>query len=336
MNSSIKVFKEFLNSVPTETGDAKTETNAIFQQILNKFEPNSRNEVVNEDFINRKLSVCNELIDTVEKVTFSYKSDFQSFPAIFSYIGSVFRVINNRNIDSILMRQTFFGTLDVLVKPQICSYLNNNQDLQPSHKAIYKCITSFLICGVHPLLVDLPLSYKDSSVRKYSDLLIGMYRRVECDLQVTIHNEQSMVRDNTTSDTILSFICSLSDRVIIVPWLLDIGLVKSMLECLQSMDMFSANAVAAVGIIHNISRHDDGAVEINNFDGLQILKNIQNENNFDSHLITNLLISMAIALLSTPKQIRSDNKRMNKILNRLLEITIEAASVSLTGEKTKM
>ncbi|CAM4901135.1 unnamed protein product [Rotaria socialis] len=80
-----------------------------------------------------------------------------------------------------------------------------------------------------------------------------------------------------------------------------------------------------IGIIHNISRHDDGAAEINSLDGLAILKNFQNNNSHTLNDTNNLLISMAIALLSTPKQIRSDNKRMNRILNRLLQITMEAS-----------
>ncbi|CAF4324853.1 unnamed protein product [Rotaria socialis] len=80
-----------------------------------------------------------------------------------------------------------------------------------------------------------------------------------------------------------------------------------------------------IGIIHNISRHDDEAAEINSLDGLAILKNFQNNNSHTLNDTNNLLISMAIALLSTPKQIRSDNKRMNRILNRLLQITMEAS-----------
>ncbi|CAF3969817.1 unnamed protein product, partial [Rotaria sp. Silwood1] len=80
-----------------------------------------------------------------------------------------------------------------------------------------------------------------------------------------------------------------------------------------------------VNIIHNISRHDDGADELKKFDGLLILKDIQSKYSSVLGNEENLIISMAIILLSTPQQIRSDNKRMNKILTQLLQIIIEAA-----------
>ncbi|CAF1036107.1 unnamed protein product [Rotaria sp. Silwood1] len=137
--------------------------------------------------------------------------------------------------------------------------------------------------------------------------------------------EQETVLDYQTIDCILSFFWNLSDRIVIVPWLLGIGLVKTMLECLQKIPISSETARQIISIIHNISRHDEGTDELNKFDGLVILKNIQSNNSEALDNLNSLLVSMAIALLSTPKQIRSDNKRMNRILNQLLQITIQAA-----------
>jgi hypothetical protein len=80
--------------------------------------------------------------------------------------------------------------------------------------------------------------------------------------------------------------------------------------------------------IYNISRHDDGVDELRKFDGLLMLKDIQSNGAEKLDADNDLTISMAIALLSTSEQIRSDNKRMNKILNQLLQMTLLAAEVS--------
>jgi len=103
-----------------------------------------------------------------------------------------------------------------------------------------------------------------------------------------------------------------------------------MLECLKIADLSSTRADNIIGFIYNISRHDDGADELRKFDGLLMLKDIQSNGAEELDADKELTISMAIALLSTSEQIRSDNKRMNKILNQLLQMTILAAEVSFT------
>jgi hypothetical protein len=159
-----------------------------------------------------------------------------------------------------------------------------------------------------------------------------MRKRVEHDLQLSIHIKQPVVHDKQTTDLILSLLWDLSDRTLLVPWLLSIGLVKTMLECLKITDTSSEIALQIINIIFNISRHDDGADELKKFDGLIILKNIQSNKAENLDHYSGLVTSMAIALLSTAEQIRSDNKRMNRILNQLLQHTIDAAKVSYKEE----
>ncbi|CAF4234130.1 unnamed protein product [Rotaria magnacalcarata] len=221
--------------------------------------------------------------------------------------------------EMILIRKIFFTLFDLFSKPQFCACLKDDQYTKTSHKEVYRRIIAVFIDLLSVRLTDIPMVVADSTIRRYTDILSAMYKRVQINIKLNIYDQHIV-------DRILSLFCSLSDRIIIVPWLLGIGLVKAILECLPLLDINSGGrTLSVIGILHNISRHDDGAAEINSLDGLAILKNFQNNNNHMSNDTNNLLLSMAIALLSTPKQIRSDNKRMNRILNQLLQITMEAS-----------
>ncbi|CAM4787618.1 unnamed protein product [Rotaria magnacalcarata] len=227
-----------------------------------------------------------------------------------------------------LKHRIALAVLDLLCKRQIFSYLNNDSHLEIPRKEVYKCLTNMLLCLAYEQIFVAPFTNSDSSSNKYSNLFSTMYKRVERNLQIINDTEEPTVIEDQTTTLILNFFWNMSDRTIIVPWVLGIGLTKAMLSCLEIVGLPLYATQSIINIIHNISRHDDGADEINKFDGLHVLKNIPSENSNALDDDTNLVISMAIALLSTPNQIRSDNKGMNKILNQLLQATIEAAEVS--------
>ncbi|CAF1646945.1 unnamed protein product [Didymodactylos carnosus] len=74
-----------------------------------------------------------------------------------------------------------------------------------------------------------------------------------------------------------------------------------------------------LNIIHNISRHDDGVDALNSFNAINVIKEYQSYNKDD------FLCSMILALLSTPEEIKNDRKRMNNVLDQLLEIVYDAS-----------
>ncbi|CAF3273591.1 unnamed protein product [Rotaria sp. Silwood2] len=83
-----------------------------------------------------------------------------------------------------------------------------------------------------------------------------------------------------------------------------------------------------ISIIHNISRHDDGISRLNSFDALNLIKKFKNDI-FDTYSSLKdeiiILSSMTLALLSTPEEIKKDRKRMNDILDQLLQIIIDTS-----------
>jgi hypothetical protein len=80
-----------------------------------------------------------------------------------------------------------------------------------------------------------------------------------------------------------------------------------------------------VGVIYNISRHDNGIQVLNSLNTTDRIKEVQTHST-DPEI--NIICSMIIALLSTPDQIKNDRKRMNNILDQLLQIVVDASKES--------
>ncbi|CAF5012335.1 unnamed protein product, partial [Rotaria sp. Silwood1] len=92
----------------------------------------------------------------------------------------------------------------------------------------------------------------------------------------------------------------------------------------QSTKLTDSGRRPLISIVHNIARHDDGADELNKYGAIDKIKEyikIKLEKT-DSRVLT---ASMALALLSTPEELKRDKKGMNIVLNQLLQIVIDAA-----------
>ncbi|CAF3332893.1 unnamed protein product [Rotaria socialis] len=294
-------LQEFLGDLSLKTSDEIADVDTALEQLLNKVQQIWSNNDNHQDVVTQAVSLFNQSIDIVDKITFTNSKDLQTLVTLLERIEAAFRKIIYMDDELILLRKIFFALFDLLSKPQFCAYLKDDQHTKTSHKEAYRYIIAVLINLLRLRLADTPMVVADSTIRRYTDILSAMYKRVQININPNTY-------DKHTVDKIVSF------------------LFKAILECLTLIDINSkGTTLSFIGIIHNISRHDNGAAEINSLDGLAILKNFQNNNSHTLNDTNNLLISMAIALLSTPKQIRSDNKRMNRILNRLLQITMEAS-----------
>ena len=78
-----------------------------------------------------------------------------------------------------------------------------------------------------------------------------------------------------------------------------------------------------VGVVYNISRHDDGIQVLNSLDTTNRIKEVQVSYKTDPEV--SIICSMIIALLSTSEQIKNDRKRMNNILDQLLQIVVDTS-----------
>jgi len=300
-------------------------------ELLCRFQQMNSSDDSRLNRIRHGISLSNELIDAVERAAPVDMNIFQKCFQLLQTEFSIFESSTEMQHEKLFVREIFFPLLDLLSKPQICLYLNDDPHITMVHKESYKCLTNLFLTSASATIKYVPLSKDDGVSRKYTDILCTMYKRVKYHLQLSTQIEQPIDCDHQTIEDILFFLWNLTDRTIVVRWMLDTGFVETMLDCLKITDLSPKTARKLIGIVHNISRHDDGVDELRKFDGLSIIKNFQSLYTDDCCVDeANLVASMAIALLSTAEEIRSDNKRMNRILNELLQMTMNAAEVSVT------
>jgi hypothetical protein len=330
--TDLQRLNKLRNTEFMEENKQTTTSSVVFQELLHKIEQVPNNED-RRDRIRQGISLCDELIDIIEKTTSFALDDFddcwQPLSKIMLDIESIVLVKD----EALFIHEIFFALLDLLSKTQIRSYLNNDPCLEIQHNICYRCLTNVLLTLASKTAQSVSLTYDDLAPCKYTDTFCAMHNRANLDLKNGLMDEEPETVKNKTTRLILSFFLNLTYSTVIVPWLLNIGLIKSILGWLKMRKLSSTIIQKIIIIIHNISRHDDGADELKKFDGLLIIKSFQVIRVNDFNRETDLFLWMTIALLSTPEQIRLDSKRINKTLNTLLQITINADKVSLTEKE---
>ncbi|CAM4775638.1 unnamed protein product [Rotaria magnacalcarata] len=142
-----------------------------------------------------------------------------------------------------------------------------------------------------------------------------------------------------TVSSILIFFSNYADRTILIPNLIEINCVENILQWLtklleykgQKPDCFQAQkdkrqaATPLIYIIYNISRHDDGIIDLNSHQAADLMKKWQKDSCFECQNNLKTLCQMTVALLSTPDQIKNDRKRINTVLDELLGYVVKAS-----------
>ena len=82
----------------------------------------------------------------------------------------------------------------------------------------------------------------------------------------------------------------------------------------------------SISILHNISRHDDGIVRLNELNAIDLIKTLETRTK-DTEI--EILCCMSLALLLTAEQIKNDRKHMNNALDQLLKSVSNASENNL-------
>jgi hypothetical protein len=237
-------------------------------------------------------------------------------------VVKVFSDINETDLfnnDKEFSRQTFFGYLDLLNTLEIQQFLTAlslstiADSIRESNIYIILFNLTVLCQFVH--FVD------DGLDDKYNSLFNAMRIHVEQKLQ----NAMPQKSTQAVHQRILSLIWNLSDHTVTVPSLLRAGFGKSVLEWLNNPTLTDTGRRPMVSIVHNLSRHDDGADELNKYGAIETINRIQQLGSVRQSKVT-LLNTMSLALLSTPEQIKADPTGTKTILNQLLQITMNAST----------
>ncbi|CAF1472663.1 unnamed protein product [Adineta steineri] len=325
MKRIMESSKEATNKMSSDVKESIITPSNVFENLACKFQQLQKSDVDSRDRYRQGIVLCNELIDSIATATIGDADAYRICLKLFSKVIEEFRFGIITNDEKLLEREIFFAFLDLLSKREICTYLNDDQCTTMPQKEFYEFLTNVLLNISSSNVGCICFTSDDAATRKYTDTFYTMWKRVERNVHFINQTEQKLPVIDSTANYIRHFFWNLCDRTVVVPWLLNNGVVKIILECLKTLTLSSEKDEDIAAIIYNISRHDDGADELNKLDGLRILKDIQSNKTEDLNDFKNLRISMIIAHLSTVEQIRSDNKRKNRILNNLLQMTIDAA-----------
>jgi len=78
------------------------------------------------------------------------------------------------------------------------------------------------------------------------------------------------------NERILYFLWNLTDRTVLIPTLIKCDLAKRIVSWISQAAMLRKKSRRPlISIAHNISRHDDGADELNKYDAIRIIKQYQ-------------------------------------------------------------
>ena len=214
------------------------------------------------------------------------------------------------------LKSSFFKCLDLLAKKEIESFWICDGKLSEFQLNTCRIITNTILRIGSNIVNDLMFDRLDLESMKYEHLFFAMVKRLGYELKYRENQEQI--------ELILLFFANLTHRIVCVPWLLRLNLTEFLLENLNKTDLTETELKSFIKILYNISRHEDGADELNEFNGLNILSDFH-LNQLDES--STLFLSMSIALLSTSGEIQMKSERIDKILDHLLQIIIETSKV---------
>ncbi|CAM4762838.1 unnamed protein product [Rotaria magnacalcarata] len=232
-----------------------------------------------------------------------------------------------RDLD--IARQSLFTCITQLNRAHIKEFLQLPKDKEKSNENqtyFAHLQTLLFVADQCTLFVNFTTIDEQQFIAEHTELIIALIERV--DRAMPEHAGFTLQKDyslGTLNERILSLLWNLADRTVLVPKILKCGLSKRIVSWLGQASMINDTGRRPfISIAHNISRHDDGADELNQLGAIQIIKQYQNikTGTVDSH---NLIAIMTLALLSTPDQIKQDKKGMNAALNQLLQLVIDAA-----------
>ncbi|CAF1306110.1 unnamed protein product [Rotaria sp. Silwood1] len=232
-------------------------------------------------------------------------------------LTQVFTIVLSKdffNKDYLLVREIFFTCFNILINHTYIFTITNSTSqttfIDSNIRLLMKILTSITSL--------VKFQYDDFSKINDQQLFIAMRK----------HIDQDSKHDNLT-DGIISLIWNLTDRTILVPLFLNTGYANSVIEWIKNREIkFRDDKLnAPIHILHNLSRHDDGIKELNIYNALQIINNINIEpNKYDDSDDMTIHIAMIRALLTDINQIKIDSTSYsNQILNMIIQLCIDAA-----------
>ncbi|CAF1586768.1 unnamed protein product [Rotaria sp. Silwood1] len=248
-----------------------------------------------------------------------------------SILTGLFKGVNYHFLrsDIQITRESCFTCISQLNQPNIRYYLELTTEQQnlPNNQIYYKhvfyllWIAGNLISYLSFAKID-DQQFIESHTELYSILIEHIEQSMPEHCQTATETEYDLGHINVR---ILSLMWNTTDRTILVPILLKCDLARKVVGWLsQSAKLTDSGRRPLISIVYNLARHDDGADELNKYGAIDMIKKFKNikPEKKDTRIFT---ASMALALLSTPEELKQNKKGMNTVLDQLLQLVIDAA-----------
>jgi hypothetical protein len=180
-----------------------------------------------------------------------------------------------------LARESCFKCIDQLNQSRIKDYLQLTKEQQelPENKIYYKHIYNLFLIASQTVSFVLFQTVDDQKfMENHSELFILFIERVEKNMpehfpDATSNNHVLKILNNS----ILKFLWNSTDSTVLIPIFLKCGLAKRIVSWLFQATMLTEQGRRPlISIAYNITRHDDGADEMNQYDAINAIKQYQN------------------------------------------------------------
>ncbi|CAF2143870.1 unnamed protein product [Rotaria magnacalcarata] len=255
------------------------------------------------------------------------KHDFHYNLAAKKCLKLLIKSIDNIDTDKLFERdpiyalETVYVYLNLLNLPGIKTYLayrTIDEQLYEKYilpSIIFKVLTSATKAS-HFSLHDL------QKLNDYSETLSLILNCVQTEIYSCTTSNYSK-----TTTSILLFVCTYSDKTVLIPNLIKTDFVKGVAECLKKVhELHGRQSTLLINIIDNICRHEDGIIALNSLQALEFTKEIQNVDNLmnEDDIEKIVLVRMALALGRTLEQLENDRTCPNDAVDHLLQLITAA------------
>ncbi|CAF1319567.1 unnamed protein product [Rotaria sp. Silwood1] len=228
-----------------------------------------------------------------------------------------------------IAREMCFACISQLTHSNISRFLKLKTEQQnlPDNRILKKHIFHLLRIAAQTITL-IPFSKVDDRqfIENHFELYTVLIEHIEQSMPE--HGETKVEQGHILGDIALralNLLWNTTDRTVLVPLLLRNDFVKKLLGWLaQASKLADTNNRPLISIVLNIARHDDGADELNKYGAIDIIKEYMKIKPAKPDN-RSLAISMTLALLSTPEELKRDTKDMNNVLNRLLQLVIDCS-----------
>jgi hypothetical protein len=337
-------------SIPKEEGELPNDLPTLFsnlrQILLKKSQNDDDIDSTTLLYINSiktkiqelsHLTQSTEILDILQATLKTYINDLlsitkclnilsnETFQEIFFALFGVESTIDLSSIfenNPLYARTVFYRSFDFFSLPVIVDFLNGNYPIE-----LFSHIAYVFRVIIYP--IQSTIAYV---VFKKNDLQ-NQIPNIRLTMEFIDRNKQNsdQIEMPQTINSILNLVCVLVDDTILVPSMIETNCSNYTLNWISMKELPLDTQRACMYILYNIARHEQGVKVLNDANCISVLREFKKrtldpnkDNNDDFYVQLRLVYCMILSLLTEPKENREDLNNIKKILDRLMQLAVDA------------